>query len=120
MNRWLRGGLALCIGFGLTVAAITVADRNADNDELPGTKLGALDMDDYCQKAHGDRASAVHFGDGAFGWRCWVTTNELLTPQDISVDTACETMFGRPAYSESFSLESPFSWECFRGPKPKS
>jgi len=120
VNRWLRGALAICAGFGLTMAAITVTDRNAPREIPPGTKLGSLNMDEYCRAEYGDRASAVHIGSGAFGWRCWVVVNELLTPQDITVDTACETIFEPPAYSESFSPESPFSWECFRGPNPES
>lgn len=120
MNRWTRGGLALCTGFALTIAAITVADRNIASEQPPGTKLGPLNIGGYCHEEYGDRSSAVHFGVGAFGWRCWVTTNELLTSREISVDTACETMFGAPAYGDSYSLDSPFSWECFRGPRSRS
>lgn len=120
MNRVLRSGLALCAGFGLTAAAIALSDRDRHDHEVPGAKLGVLEMNDYCRRAYGDRARAVHPGDGAYGWRCWRTTNGLIDSTEISMDVACEVMYGKPAYAQSHDFGSPFSWECFRGPQPSS
>ena len=117
MNRVVRGGLALCTGFGLTLVAIKVADRDLTPTLPAGAKLGQLDMNGYCQRAYGPRSSAVHLSSGAYGWRCWTTNNGLVTRLEIRVDTACELTYDAPAYAESFDLDLPYSWECYRGPR---
>lgn len=117
MNRVVRGGLALCTGFGLTLVAIKVADRDLTPTLPAGAKLGQLDMNGYCQRAYGPRSSAVHLSSGAYGWRCWTTNNGLVTRLEIRVDTACELTYDAPAYAESFDLDFPYSWECYRGPR---
>ena len=119
MNRWLRGGLALCAGFGSTVVAIDLADTGSLAAVAPGSKLGGLDLFDYCRTAYGDRASAVQRSGDAYGWRCWETVNRLITGHEIVFDDACRLLYGSPAYAESYNVSWPYSWECFRGPKPE-
>lgn len=117
MNRWLHGSLALCAGFISTVVALHLADSTAGSTEAPGTKLGDLMPLDYCTAVYGDRASAVQISDDAYGWRCWVTVNGLLTPHEIDYSKACEVLYKPPAYAESFNVSWPYSWQCFRGPE---
>ena len=119
MNRWLRGSLALCAGFGSTVVAIGVADRGSVVTVAPGTKLGDLDVFEYCRQAYGERASAVQRSADAYGWACWETVNSLITGHEIVYSDACELVYDPPAYAESYNVDWPYSWECFRGPRPE-
>ncbi len=117
MNRWLRGGLALCAGFVSAFVAIHVADNNHSSSVVPGTELGDLRPLDYCTAAYGDRATAVQISNDAYGWRCWVTVNGLVTPHEIDYSKACEVLYSPPAYARSYNVDWPYSWQCFRGPQ---
>lgn len=115
-NRWVRGGLALAIGFTFTTAVIHIADNSSSPTESAGERLGPLSMREYCRKAYGPRSTAVHLQTGAWGWRCWSQRNQLLDPSEIDPDEACETMFGSPAYARIPDPTSAYGWVCFRGP----
>jgi len=117
MNRYLKGVLALCTGFVCAVTAITIAEDQEPNGLPVGSKLGALDMAAFCRKEYGMQSTAIRIGGGAGDWRCWVQHNNVLERVEIDTDEACVTMYGPPAYSESFDPGSAFSWECFRGPR---
>ena len=119
MNRVLRGGLALCTGFALTLVAIKVADRGHVSEAASGTKLGALDLDEYCRRAYGKQAVAIPVTGSAYGWRCWVQKNDLMTKQEINFDDACELLYEAPIYSQTFNPALDRSWECYRGPRPE-
>jgi hypothetical protein len=117
MNRWLHGGLALSAGFVSALLAIHVADSGHPSTVVAGTKLGDLKPLDYCTTAYGDRATAVQISNDAYGWRCWVTVNGLVTAHEIDYGTACEVLFSPPAYAQTYNVDLPYSWQCFRGPQ---
>lgn len=118
MNRWLRGGLALGLGFSLTVLAIEIEQRTSEPDEAAGTLLGSLDMVKYCAAEHGDRARAIHPGSGAYGWQCWLFVGGLLTTYPVDASKGCGRQFGEPAYAEAGDPGDPNSWQCRRGSAP--
>lgn len=116
MNRIVRGGLALCIGFGVTLVAIKVADNRTD-PQPPGTALGSVDFGRYCSAMYGKASVArLDTTKGAYGWRCWTTVNDLISYADIDVGDACEQAYGAPAYDETTNVADPYSWQCYRGP----
>ena len=115
MNRWIRGGTALALGFGITVLAVEIERRASDSGVPDGTTLGALDMEEHCRRAHGERARAVHPGIGAYGWQCWLVVDGLLTSYEIDGDQGCEVQYGRPAHAVVVNLDDPNGWSCVRG-----
>lgn len=118
MNRVIRGGLALCFGFGLTLAAIAIADHGEPAELPAGTVLGSVDFSRYCNSVYGDTATArLNEPLGAYGWRCWTTTNNIIANKDIDVHDACEVAFGSPVYEQTDNINDPYSWRCIRGPR---
>lgn len=118
MNRVVRSGLALSLGFGLTMAAIKVADRDEPAATPPGTELGGVDFSAYCRRAHGSSATAqLDETQGAYGWRCWTTANDIITFRDIDLQEVCELAYGEPAYEQTANINDPHGWRCFRGPR---
>ena len=119
MNPFIRSGLALCFGFGLTLAAITVAGHGDPAADPIGTVLGSINFGEYCSELYGDAATArLNESQGAFGWQCWTTTNDIIDNKDIDVQDACERAFGTPVYERSDNINDPYSWRCIRGPRP--
>ncbi len=119
MNRIVRGALALGLGFGLTMAAIKVADRDEPAATPPGTELGGVDFSAYCRQEYGGTATArLDETQGAYGWRCWTTANDIITYRDIDLQDVCEQAYGEPAYEQSANVNDPHGWRCFRGPRP--
>ncbi|MEO5724886.1 MAG: hypothetical protein ABIQ39_09655 [Ilumatobacteraceae bacterium] len=116
MNRIVRSALALALGFGVAITAINVSD-DVPGDK-PGTNLGQLNIDSYCQRAFDSTASAMTPTGDAYGWKCLLRHNGLFTSVDVDVSLACQTMFGAPAYAQSFDTSNRYSWQCFRGPNP--
>jgi hypothetical protein len=119
VNRWLRGGLALAVGFGSTWVIIELADNSAAEPDRAGERLGSLSMIDYCRHEFGERSTAVHPTPGAYGWRCWTEKNKILDPTEIDADDACAVLYGAPAYGRSVDDSSAYGWVCFRGPVPQ-
>jgi len=117
MNRFLRGLVALGLGFGLTLLAITLQQASGSERQPKGTPLGTVDMTGYCEARFGERAKAIHPDPGAFGWHCWVSVNGVLKSHEIDLDEACTLQYGSPAYAELISVDDPYGWLCKRGPK---
>lgn len=120
MNRWARGGIALCLGFGLTLVAIKIEEDSVEQTIPVGTPLGPIDMEGYCRHEYGDRAQLIHPNSGAYGWICWVRVEGLLNSYGIDADKACELTFGSPAYGDAVKIDDPFGWVCRSGPRPGS
>ncbi|MGB8860945.1 MAG: hypothetical protein WCC60_16920 [Ilumatobacteraceae bacterium] len=119
MSRLVRGGLALCVGFGFALLAIKVADQGHDHGLPPGTQLGGVDFNEYCRQAYGNASTArLTKSEGAYGWRCWTTVNGIITYHDIDVHDACELLYDGPVYDDTANVNDPYSWQCFRGPSP--
>lgn len=119
MNRLVRSGLALCFGFGLTLAAITVADRGDPAALSPGTILGGVDFSTYCREEYGTAAAArLNSSQGAYGWRCWTTTNDIIAYKDIDMHDVCVQVYDEPVYEQTDNVNDPNSWQCRRGPRP--
>lgn len=120
MNRWVRGGFALGLGFGLTFVAIEIEENSRVRPEPNGTPLGTFDPTSYCRHEFGTRARAVHPGEGAYGWRCWIVIDGLLNSLELDADRACEISYGEPAYGEVVRFDDPFGWLCRRGSRAPS
>ena len=118
MNRLVRSTFSLCAGFGLALGAIAVADRNQVDEVPAGTVLGGVNFGNYCSEVYGRSATArLNESQGAFGWRCWTTTNNIIAYEDIDLHEACEFTFGAPTYERTNDINDPYSWECLRGPQ---
>lgn len=118
MNRFVRRGLALGLGFGFTLTAIAVADSGVPVAVPAGTNLGGVDFSWYCREEYGTAAAArLNPSQGAFGWRCWTTTNDLIAYKDINVQEVCARAYGEPVYEQTDNVNDPSSWRCRRGPR---
>jgi len=119
VNRIVRSGLALGFGLGFTLAAIAVADRGDPASVPPGTFLGGVDFGTYCREEYGTAAAArLNPSQGAFGWRCWTTTNDIIAYRDIDMHDVCARKYGEPVFEQSDDVNDPNSWRCRRGPRP--
>jgi hypothetical protein len=116
MNRWAKGAIAVTAGFSVATAAIEITSR-IHSAEHAGTKLGRLDLRDFCTKAYGDGALAINLRNDAVGWKCSAKVNGIVSGYDIDYDQACAQMYDSPAYASSYDISWAYSWECFRGPK---
>ena len=118
MIRLVRSALSMCAGFGVALGAISVADRDATDLVPPGTVLGGVNFGQYCSHTYGGSATArLVESQGAFGWRCWTATNDIIAYKDIDLHDVCEYTFGAPTYERTNNINDPYSWECLRGPQ---
>lgn len=117
MNRWVRGAIALGMGFSLTLVAIQVEESSVEETVPAGTQLGPIDLAGFCRHEYGDRASLIHPNGGAYGWVCWARVKGILNPHGIDADRACELTYGAPVYAEVLRIDDPFGWVCVRGPR---
>jgi hypothetical protein len=109
--------MALGLGFGLTVAAISLQNSATVEREPRGTVLGPVDVAEYCEAKYGPRAKAIHPSPGAYGWRCWVSVNGVLESHELDFDEACSLSYDSPAYADLLNFDDPYGWACRRGPK---
>lgn len=119
MNRAAQGGLALALGFGVALSAIMVADLARPEAVAPGTRLGGVDFSSYCRETYGGASAArLDPAEGAYGWRCWTSFNDIIAYQDLDMQDVCARRYGAPVYAQTYNPADPNSWECFKGPRP--
>ena len=116
-RRAMNGLLALSFGFGASWIAFRTSDFVAADNQR-GALLGTPDFRDYCRNQHGDRAEAMHTRTDAHGWHCAYSINGRFRLVEIDVDRACQVLFRGNTYAASWDMNSAYSWQCFRGPRP--
>lgn len=119
MSKWLRGVVALALGFGLTLAAIEIHEASVLESDRRGTFLGPIELESYCDAEYGDTTRLIHPFPGAYGWMCWSMAQQIVRTHNIEMDDVCERTYGDPAYAEVTDVDDPYGWICRRGPPPK-
>ncbi len=109
---------AFLVGLGGSVAAVRLSDGELEPPIEQGARLGPIDVNAYCRRAHGPTAIPVLVRRDADGWRCAIRNNGIFGTSNIDVDLGCTDQYGQVAHGDESNLTWPYLWQCVAGPSP--
>lgn len=107
---------AFLVGFGGSVAAVRMSDGEPAVEQ--GVRLGPIDVNAYCRRAHGPTAIPVLVRRGVDGWRCAIRNNGIFGTTDIDYNLGCTDQYGQVAHGDTTDPVWPYLWQCIAGPSP--
>ena len=112
MNRLVATGLAFFVGLGGSFVAFTASAQSDRPPVRAGDVIGQPDIAAYCRATYGEPSTSILLTYDAYGWKCAVQINRLISFVKVDITDVCATQFKARSYAATYDDTSPFTWQC--------